>query len=108
MKMELKKILGSSLATNPKQGKSFFSSLNEAAQGSNEIEISFEGIELLSSAFLNESIGKFVMMFPDKESNVKFIYPIDQPIFETKVNDVLDNVKMGDKYDEWLENAQTH
>lgn len=108
MKMELKKFLNSSYATNPAQGKLFFNRLNEFAQDSGHLEISFEGIDLLSSAFLNESVGKFFMLFPEKASHISFDYPNSRPLFQTKINDVLENVGMGDEYDQWLENAQTH
>lgn len=108
MKMELKKILDSSYATNPAQGKLVFGRLSEFAKNSEHLEISFDGIDLLSSAFLNESIGKFFMLFPEKSSHTSFDYPIDRPLFRAKINDVLENIGMGDEYDQWVENAQAH
>lgn len=108
MKMELKKILNSSYATNPAQGEIFFAKLNEIVQGLEQVKISFEGIDLLSSAFLNESIGKFFMLFPEKAAHISYDYPDDQPLFQAKINDVLENAGIGDEYDQWLENAQSH
>lgn len=102
MTIEVKKVLDSKLAINASAGEKLFKCLKSYNRAEN-LRISFLGIELLSSAFLNESIGKVVLQDPDIYNRWKFIYPKDNSIFEAKVEDVIENALLGEKYDHLID-----
>lgn len=89
-------ILNKKNAISRTQGLKLYNILIEL----NPSEISFEGIERVSTAFLNASIGKLYYSGKIQSSDVNYIYSDVNTIIEEKVNDVIENALLGDKYDE--------
>lgn len=67
--------------------------------------LSFKDVSRISTAFLNESIGRYAIHNPLTIHEVNFIFPPDNSIFNLKVNDVIENALMGDEYNKIIDNA---
>lgn len=98
----VKDIILSPLATNLQDGDKLFIAITKFSPS--DLTISFEGISHISTAFLNQSIGNYVLK--NKEIGVpKFIYPSNKSIFASKIDDVIENALMGEDYDALVDNA---
>lgn len=104
MKISVFDVINSKNAVNQEDGTNLYDFL--ASKNSNELVLSFEGIDFLSTLFLNESIGKLVVTNPKIVSFLKFEYPEGKYLFSSKVNDVIENALMGDDYDELVDAAK--
>lgn len=104
MNISVYDIIQSKLAVNQEDGAKLFESL-QSNDFSNSA-ISFDNIDLLSSLFLNESIGRLAMIYGEKVNSIEFIYPQDKPLFKSKVEDVIENALMGDEYDHLVDEAK--
>ena len=93
----------SNLAVNQDDGVKLFELLS--SRDISNMRISFNNIDLLSSLFLNESIGRLAILFGEKINSISFIYPEDKPLFKSKVEDVIENALMGDEYDSLVDEA---
>lgn len=98
MRVQVREILSSGYAISSSTGKQLYEFL-DSVEFLDDLTVSFEGIELLTTIFLNESIGKLALKFPHKINQVRFIYPEDNFIFKAKVEDVIENALLGDQYD---------
>lgn len=103
MRIEIKDLLGADYATNPSQGQKLYDCLMTNTH--EEITVSFKNIKLVSTAFLNRSIGKFAQSFPNIISKINFQYPSKDSIIELKVKDVIENVALGEVYDNLVDVA---
>lgn len=63
IKINVKDIINNTIAMSTEDGKKLFEVLYENLKQSKKIELSFEGIDMLISHFLNESIGKLYEKF---------------------------------------------
>ena len=63
IKINVKDIINNTIAMSTEDGKKLFEVLYENLKQSKRIELSFEGIDMLISHFLNESIGKLYEKF---------------------------------------------
>ena len=65
MKIEIKRIIEKNIAISTDDGEKVFTQMKELLENKeNPIEVSFSGIDMLISHFLNESIGKLYTEFP--------------------------------------------
>ena len=104
MILNVSNIINSKNAVNPSSGLQLLDVLSQHSNQST-LTISFEGLKHLSTAFLNDSIGVFLLKNP--QLKLDFHYPSDKPLFELKVQDVLENVSISDSFDEIVEAAYT-
>ena len=104
-KMEISVLhtIQSDLAINQEDGIKLFEAIQSIEP--NELTISFINISRISTAFLNESIGKYVQLHPTHVRSIKFTYPEGNEIFNWKINDVMENALMGDEYSNLIDNA---
>ncbi len=93
----------SELAINQEDGVKLFNAIQSISPA--ELTVNFIGITRISTAFLNESIGKFAQINPSDIEKVKFIYPTENVIFNHKVIDVIENALMGEEYSTLVDNA---
>lgn len=102
MEVTVKNIIASELAISHQDGVALYnviSSINPS-----DLILSFVGIDRISSAFLNESIGKYVQQYGTFDIN-NLIIPSDKKMFQYKINDVVENSLLGDEYDLLVDNA---
>jgi hypothetical protein len=104
MNISVNDIIQSNFAVNQDDGVKFFETI-KSIDFSNTT-ISFINVDLLSTLFLNESIGRLAMIYGDKVNSIKFIYPESKPLFKSKVEDVIENALMGDEYDLLVDEAK--
>lgn len=103
MKISVFDIIQSELAVNQEDGVKLFESLKSV--NISDLSISFEGVHLMSTLFLNESIGRMAMIYGEDINKIKFHYPENKPLFSAKVEDVIENALMGDDYDSLVDKA---
>ncbi len=96
-------IIKSDLAINLADGLALFDNIKKHKPL--DITISFDGVRRISSAFLNESIGRYAMQHTSSIKELKFIYPADKELFPYKIDDVIENALMGEEYDNLVDNA---
>lgn len=104
MKISVFDIINSKNAVNQEDGTNLYDFI--ASQNSSDVVLSFEGIDFLSTLFLNESIGRMVVTNPKIVSYLKFEYPEGKSLFSSKVEDVIENALMGDDYDQLVDAAK--
>jgi hypothetical protein len=104
MKISVYDIIQSSFAVNLEDGERLLGVLEQS--NLDDLILSFENIEHLSTLFLNESLGCLAIVSPKKINSIKFVYPEDKPLFSSKVTDVIENALMGDEYDELIDAAK--
>ena len=90
-------IIGKSIAISTEDGKKVFEAIkNKMESGEKEIVVSFDGINMLISHFLNESIGELYSYFGktkwDLLDNIKYI-DIDEDDLELLKRKVIPNYK---------------
>lgn len=95
-------IISSSLAINQEDGINLYNVISSISPAN--LTISFMGIERLSTAFLNESIGLYAQLYGSFDK-VNLILPSDKPLFKAKIDDVIENALLGDEYDTLVDNA---
>ncbi|KQS50050.1 MAG: STAS-like domain-containing protein [Flavobacterium sp.] len=106
MKIEIKNIIGSSNAISQSDGFAVYKVLEKGNLNNDKITIDFSNIQLLSTAFLNASIGRLAQMHaPETIKNLHFIFPKEKNMFEVKVNKVLENAILGDYFDKIVDEA---
>lgn len=96
-------VVKSDLATNLKDGVALFEVIK--TKKPSEITISFEGVRLISTLFLNESIGRYATMNSKVIQELQFKYPEGKEIFGHKIDDVIENALLGEDYDSLVDNA---
>ncbi|WP_418501936.1 STAS-like domain-containing protein [Flagellimonas sp.] len=96
-------IVKSNLATNLEDGVALFEVIKEKKPS--EITISFVGVKLISTLFLNESIGRYSAMNSKTIQELQFEYPEGKEIFAHKIDDVIENALLGEDYDSLVDNA---
>lgn len=90
IRLNVKDIIGNTIAMSTDDGKKLFAELYKNIKDSQKIELSFEGIDMLISHFLNESIGKLYEKFGnwdilDQAINYKGIDADDLELLNEKV-----------------------
>lgn len=103
MTIEIKNIIGSSNAITDSAGNLLYNEIT--GNKKDKIIIDFNNILLVSTAFLNASIGKLAVKYPEFISRISFIIPEDKNIIQLKINKVLENASLGDSYNELVDDA---
>ncbi|WP_339714512.1 DUF4325 domain-containing protein [uncultured Kriegella sp.] len=103
MNISVLDIIKSDLATNLTDGVALFEVIK--TKKPSEITISFAGVRLISTLFLNESIGRFATMNSKTIHELQFEYPEGKEMFAHKVDDIIENALLGDDYDNLVDNA---
>ncbi|PZR24443.1 MAG: hypothetical protein DI539_00255 [Flavobacterium psychrophilum] len=103
MTIDLKNIIGSSNAITHSAGDLLYNELT--SKKSDTIIIDFNNIILVSSAFLNASIGKIFIKYPDFFKKISFNIPEDKQIIQKKIDKVIENASTGDFYDGLVDDA---
>lgn len=103
MKVNIFHIINSNLAINVNDGELVYAEISKAL--SSELTISFIDIDRVSTAFLNETVGKYAILYPDNIKSISFEIPENKSIFKDKIDDVIENALMADEYDELVDNA---
>ncbi len=90
-------VIGKSIAISTEDGKKVFEAIkNKIENGESDIIISFEGINMLISHFLNESIGELYSYFGSSKwdilDRIKYI-DIDEDDLELLQKKVIPNYK---------------
>ena len=96
-------VIGSNRAVSSANGKVLFKVLLDNFFQIKTID--FSNIEYLSSAFLNESIGRIVLTKNNNLDSIKFEYPEDDFLFKNKVINIIQNSLLGDTYDSMINKA---
>lgn len=104
MKISVNDIIQSSFAVNSEDGEKLLEVLKKS--NLDDLIVSFENIEHLSTLFLNESFGCLAVINPKQINSIQFVYPKDKPLFSSKVIDVIENALMGDEYDALVDAAK--
>ncbi|MEH6679437.1 MAG: hypothetical protein V7724_02760 [Sediminicola sp.] len=103
MNISVLDVIKSDLATNLIDGAALFEVIK--TKKPSELSISFVGIKLISTLFLNESIGRYTIMYSKTIQELEFQYPEGKEMFAYKVNDVIENALLGEDYDNLVDNA---
>lgn len=103
MKVTIFDIINSNLAINISDGELVYNAISNVLPS--DLTISFVNTERISTAFLNESIGKYATLHPQAMHLVSYIIPDGKDIFNDKINDVIENALMGEDYDNLINNA---
>lgn len=103
MIIEIKNIIGSSNAITNSAGDLLYNELT--GKHKDEIVIDFNNILLVSTAFLNASIGKLAVKSPEFLKKISYIIPDDKKIIQMKIDKVIENASMGDFYDGLVDDA---
>ncbi len=90
IKINVKDVINNTIAMSTEDGQKLFKVLYENIKSSNKVELSFKGIDILISHFLNESIGKLYEKFEnwdvlDKVITYKDIDDDDLELLKEKV-----------------------
>lgn len=103
MEVSILNIINSKLAINEADGSLLFEAISSIKPA--DLTISFDGIERVSTGFLNQSIGKYAIAY---SSEIKFLnldVPSEKEIFRFKVEDVVENALLGDAYNNLVDRA---
>lgn len=94
MRLILKDILGNTDLLSRSLGHSLYTILEKEIKKNNSVKLSFDGIELCSSAFLNASIGKIYIRFHKKDvDSLLEITDVTNYTIKETIADVIENSK---------------
>lgn len=102
MEVIVKNIISSNLAISQQDGVALYNVISSISPS--DLILSFVGIDRMSSAFLHESIGKYVQQYGTFDIK-KLIIPSEKPLFQYKIDDVVENSLLGEEYDLLIDNA---
>jgi len=106
MKINISEILDSKSALFHSEGIKVYTLASKELKKNKKVHLSFKGIENCSTQFLNASIGKLYVKYP--EDIVKELLVVEDfahiPFFDSKLNDVIDNAR---HYEEYNHNVTT-
>lgn len=103
MEINILNIINSNLAINFSDGTLVYDRIK--SEKPSNIIISFIGINRISTAFLNECIGRYTMENSETINKLEFKFPPEKKLFSIKVMDIINNALLGDEYDELIDNA---
>jgi len=103
MTIEIKNIIGSQNAISHTSGDLLFNELS--TKKIDDLTIDFNSIVHVSTAFLNASIGKLAILYPELIKRMKFIIPSGKEVIKKKIDTVIDNALLGDVHDGHVDNA---
>lgn len=102
--IRIKEIIGKSSAVLHSDGVKVYSAIVDAFTRSNKVELSFDGLEICTTSFLNASLGKLIIsnksLF-DKLGLVNFDHSMINEKIQLVTSKATDKVRRDD-YDETL------
>ena len=98
-------LVGSGFCVEDKDGDVVFNTISKALQQEQSVEISFQNVEMLTSAFLNTAIGQLYRDFSEEKIRalVKVIDIADADI--ALLRRVIETAKLYYKDPSWLEES---
>ncbi len=69
MQVKIKEILGSDSALTPSSGELVYNILENEISSKKSISLDFNGIEIITSAFLNSAIGRLYSKYSSEDLN---------------------------------------
>ena len=92
MKLSVSQILNSESAIFHDEGLKVYDEIHKYAKNGDLVELSFHGITTCSTQFMNASVGKLYLEFSRQANTLLKIIDFSQlPLFESKLNDVIEN-----------------
>jgi len=91
--IRVSQVIGSSICVAIEDGQKVFDILHQAISESTQLNVSFEGIELIISAFLNTAIGQLYGEFSEKEIEDTIFYLFLEKDDQELLQIVVDNAK---------------
>jgi hypothetical protein len=99
MKLSVSQILNSESAIFHDEGLKVYDEIHKYVTNGEIVELSFLGISTCSTQFLNACIGKIYLEYSRQADNLLKTIDFDQmPLFESKLNDVIENALNHDEY----------
>lgn len=93
--IKVKEIIRSSSASSPNKAKPFLEVIINAIKNKEKIEIDFSGLKVLTTSFLNSSIGELYSLYPRNVLN-EYIIILSNTLTSfqfKKVKMVMDNTR---------------
>jgi len=103
MLIQVNKILNSDRGIDRASGQLLFNCIKDVHPST--LELSFEGMSKLSTLFLNESIGAYVLKY-SKDLGNWFPKVSPDTILSHKIENVIENAQMGEEFDRINAEAQ--
>jgi hypothetical protein len=107
MKVVVKNIISSPFAAYLNEGLKIYELLEKEIDSNKPVELSFKGVESCSTMFLNSSVGKLYLNFPEKKIKSLLTYSGTEglPTFSRKIKDVVANALDSDFHDKLVSSA---
>ncbi len=106
MLLHVKNIIEDEYAIDTFDGRKMYQELLKYVNQNKTITISFEEIESTSTTFLNESLGKLTLNYPEFINNyIEFDYPEGDILIKAKVESSIENAKLNEIYDQMIDNT---
>lgn len=98
-------LVGSDFCVEAKDGEVVFSAISKALKQGQAVEISFQNVEMLTSAFLNTAIGQLYRDFSEEEIRT-LVKVVDMSDVDTALlRRVIETAKLYYKDPTWLEES---
>lgn len=105
IKISVFNLVGNGFCTDAKDGEVVFNAISKAIQQEQLVEISFQNVDMLTSAFLNPAIGQLYRDFTEEK--------VRELVRVTEIDDadiallrrVIDTAKLYYKEPSWLEES---
>jgi Icc-related predicted phosphoesterase len=105
IKISVFNLVGNGFCTDAKDGEVVFNAISKAIQQEQPVEISFQNVDMLTSAFLNPAIGQLYRDFTEEK--------VRELVRVTEIDDVdiallrrvIDTAKLYYKEPSWLEES---
>ena len=105
MKVHVKKVIDNELALTTSSAQTLYNQISKIDPGN--LVISFEGIRRVSSLFLNNSIGLYIINFGTLEID-SIIIPKTDSLMKSKIEEVINNAANWEEYNHLVENASNN
>lgn len=98
-------LVGNSFCVEAKDGEAIFQTISKALHQKQVVEISFQNVEMLTSAFLNTAIGQLYREFSEEQvrASVKVIEMADAD--KALLRRVIETAKLYYKDPTWLDES---
>ena len=98
-------VVGNSFCVDATDGEAVFATLSKAVQQNQPVELSFQNVDMLTSAFLNTAIGQLYRDFSEKQ--IRDLLSVTEIANEDKVllKRVIETAKLYYKDPQWLEDS---
>lgn len=105
VKISVFNLVGSSFCVEATDGDAVFSSIGKALKQGQPVEISFQNVEMVTSAFLNTAIGQLYRDFTEDKirASVKVVDIADAD--KALLRRVIETAKLYYKNPDWLEES---